>query len=43
MLDGTRINVVDHGKVSAIRADAERLGRFIGVPVWDATMAQSAE
>lgn len=37
MHDGSRTNVIDHGNLSRIRADAERLGRFIGVPVWDAT------
>ncbi len=37
MHDATRINVVDHGKLSAIRQDAQTLATFIDVPVWDAT------
>ena len=35
--DGSRINVVDHGSQKALREDAERLSRFLGVPVWDAS------
>jgi hypothetical protein len=35
--DGNRLNVVDHGKLSLIRTDAEQLGQFLNVPVWDAT------
>ena len=31
--DATRINVVDHGKLSAIRQDAQTLAIFIDVPV----------
>lgn len=34
--DGSRINVVDHGKLSAIREDASRIADFVDVPVWDA-------
>lgn len=34
--DGRRVNVVDHGDVNKLRADAERLGQFLGRPVWDA-------
>ena len=37
MHDGSRVNVIDHGHLATIRADADKLGRFIGVPVWDAT------
>ena len=33
--DGTRLNVVDHGKLSSIREDAQKLSAFLGVPVWD--------
>lgn len=35
--DGTRLNVVDHGCVTTIRADAQRLATFLGKPLWDAT------
>ena len=36
--DGERMNVVDHGDLQRIRADAIRLGGFLGsLPVWDAT------
>jgi hypothetical protein len=35
--DGSRLNVVDHGNAAAIRKDAELLGEFLGIPVWDAT------
>lgn len=35
--DGSRLNLVDHSKQEAIRADAQRLGEFLGVPVWDAS------
>ncbi len=34
--DGQRINVVDHGKIDALREDAEILSTHLGVPVWDA-------
>lgn len=36
--DGERMNVVDHGDLQRIRADAIQLGEFLGnLPVWDAT------
>lgn len=35
--DGTRLNVVDHGCITTIRADAQRLAAFLGKPLWDAT------
>ncbi|MFU8893671.1 MAG: hypothetical protein ACNA8L_08585 [Luteolibacter sp.] len=35
--DGTRLNVVDHGCVTTLRADAQRLAAFLGKPIWDAT------
>lgn len=35
--DGSRLNLVDHSNQAAIRADAQRLGEFLGVPVWDAS------
>lgn len=34
---GRRVNVADHGDLEAIRADADRLANFLGVPVWDIT------
>jgi hypothetical protein len=36
--DGTRHNVIDHAAQLHVRADAHRLGQFLGVPVWDATL-----
>lgn len=33
--DGNRLNVIDHGKLSSIREDAQKLASFLGVPVWD--------
>lgn len=36
--DGVRHNVVDHSAMSIIRADASRLGEFLHVPTWDATL-----
>lgn len=35
--DGSRINVVDHGNLDELRADAATLADFIDRPVWDAT------
>lgn len=35
--DGTRLNVIDHGNLKALREDAAQLGAFLGKPVWDAT------
>ena len=35
--NSTRVGVVDHGSRDAIRSDAEQLGEFLGVPVWDMT------
>lgn len=40
--DGSRINVVDHGNIDAIRLDAARLGEFLRVPVWDATLSKAS-
>jgi hypothetical protein len=37
LADGNRINVVDHGKLAELRADAQTLARFLGKPIWDAT------
>lgn len=38
---GQRVNVSDHGNLDAVRADADSLATFLGVPVWDATFGQS--
>jgi hypothetical protein len=35
--DATRMNVVDHGQLGRLQADAATLGRFLEQPVWDAT------
>ena len=35
--DGRRVNVTDHGSLRSLREDAQTLGRFLAVPVWDAT------
>jgi len=34
--DGRRLNVIDHGNLERLRADAEKLSAFLGKPVWDA-------
>lgn len=34
--DGSRINVVDHGRLEQLRADARTLGDFLDKPIWDA-------
>jgi len=33
--DASRINVVDHGKQSTLRKDADRLAEFLNVPIWE--------
>ena len=35
--DSSRLNVVDHRNSSQIRSDADKLSKFLGVPVWDAS------
>lgn len=35
MKDGSRINVMDHGNLQDIREGADRLSKFLNVPVWD--------
>lgn len=35
--DGSRLNVIDHGKKAVILEDAKRLSEFLGKPVWDAS------
>lgn len=37
MDNGNRQNVIDHGNISSIRADASKLAQFLNVPVWDLT------
>jgi hypothetical protein len=37
MKDGRRVNVIDHGDVQKVRADAGQLAALLGKPVWDAT------
>ena len=39
LTDGSRINVVDHGGLERLRADAQTLARFLNKPIWDATQA----
>jgi hypothetical protein len=34
--DGSRVNVIDHGKLDAIRDEARRIADLLGVDVWDA-------
>jgi len=41
MKDKSRINIVDHGNIVALRSDAVILSQFINVPVWDATEVSS--
>jgi hypothetical protein len=36
LVDGSRINVVDHGNLQQLRADAQTLARFLDKPIWDA-------
>lgn len=36
--DGSRLNVVDHGNLERLQADARTLSGFLDVPVWDATV-----
>lgn len=33
--DGSRLNVIDHGKLESVRHDAQELAKFLGKPVWD--------
>lgn len=37
LTDGSRINVVDHGKLGLLQSDAATIAEFLEVPVWDAT------
>ena len=36
--DGARLNVVDHGDLKALQADAEILSEYLQVPVWDGVL-----
>jgi hypothetical protein len=38
--NGNRINIVDHGCRKKLAEDAEVLGEFLGVPVWDGTIGR---
>jgi hypothetical protein len=33
--DGSRVNVVDHGNLVALREDSTKLAQFLGRPLWD--------
>ena len=35
LADGSRVNVVDHGDLGQVRADAAMLAEFLSVPLWD--------
>ena len=35
--DAQRLNVMDHGNKRSIQEDAQKLGEFLGVPVWENT------
>lgn len=35
--DGSRVNVIDHGKHRAVSEDAQILATSLGVPLWDAS------
>jgi len=39
--DASRVNVVDHGDLKALREDAQVLGQSLEVPVWDMEVAKS--
>lgn len=34
--DGSRVNVMDHGKGKEVENDAKRIARFLDVPIWQA-------
>jgi hypothetical protein len=34
LLDGRRVNVLDHGEPESLRRDAEALARWLSVPLW---------
>ncbi len=41
--DGSRLNVIDHGDLDELRADARALSGLLGKPLWDATVGMSGE
>ena len=34
-VDGSRVNVMDHGDLRSVRATAERLSALLEIPIWD--------
>ena len=36
LADAQRINVIAHGYLKIVREDADKLARFLGIPIWDA-------
>ncbi len=38
--DGSRMNVVDHGSLTALKKDAQKLAGFLNVPLWDQTQRE---
>jgi hypothetical protein len=37
-VDGSRLNVVDHGDIARLRQDAAALGVYLEAPIWDTTL-----
>lgn len=35
LIDGTRVNLMDHGELERLREDAETLSGFLDKPIWD--------
>jgi hypothetical protein len=35
--DGLRLNVIDHGNLESLRADAQEIATLLNVPLWDTT------
>ena len=35
--DGKRLNIIDHSQHAHLQSEAQRLGQFLNIPVWDAT------
>ncbi len=33
--DGSRLSVLDHGRIEELRVDAQRLAEFLAVPIWE--------
>ncbi|MFT6213337.1 MAG: hypothetical protein ACJARD_001473 [Alphaproteobacteria bacterium] len=34
--DGSRVNILDHGKIERLTEDAQKLSQFLGKPLWSA-------